>query len=136
MSAREQILAANDDLKSEVIVVPEWNDVKVIVRELNVAARSAYFRAITDKVETASGYELVPNYEGLADVHLVIASLYEEDGTKVFGEEHVDALAQRAVTPVGRLADVARRLSGLDQEGPDEAGKASDPTRKNSSFSD
>lgn len=134
MSIRDNIPA--DDRKSETVAVPEWNDTKVVIRELASGDRNAYSMSMLERVDVSGGYNFVPVDDPKRQARLVVLSAYEEDGaTRAFTEDDVDWLAEKSAGAIDLLSKVARRLSGLDIDAEDEAGKALDPTTTNSSTS-
>lgn len=134
MSIRDQIPV--DDRKSETVVVPEWNDLKLVIRELDSGSRNKYTLSGMERVDVAGGYEFVPVNDPKRQALLVVLSAYEEDGqTKAFDDDDVDFLAERAASAIDRLSSVALKLSGLNPGEVDEAGKASEPTETDSSSS-
>jgi hypothetical protein len=114
MSIRDQILAA-DDFKSEPVDVPEWG-VKLVMRELSVADRGRLVMNDIERVEVAGGFEFIPRHDPIALARIVVASAHEENGEKTFTDDDAELLAAKAYTVVHRLAQTARRLSGLDAE--------------------
>ena len=137
MSIKDQIPV--DDRKSETVTVPEWNDLKIVIRELDSASRNKYTLSGMERVEVAGGYEFIPVNDPKRQALLVVLSAYEEDGqTRAFEDDDVDFLAARAAGVIDRLSKVARALSGLDMptdEAEDEAGKDSKPTPTDDSSS-
>lgn len=134
MSIKDQIPA--DDRKSEVVPVPEWNDLKVVIKELDSGSRNQYMLAGMERVEVAGGYDFLPVNNPKRQALLVVLSAFEEDGTtRAFADDDVDYLAARSAGAIDRLAKVARRLSNLNGDAEEEAGKASEPTETGSSSS-
>ena len=114
-----QIFAA-DDIESELVEVPQWG-VTVLVKSMTARDRA---RMITTGVSDSGVFRLE---EILPD--LVIASTYDpETGERVFEESDRDALMAKSAAPIEQIATVAMRLSGLEENATDEAGKGSSPT--------
>ena len=114
-----QIFAA-DDIESELVEVPQWG-VTVLVKSMTARDRA---RMITTGVSDSGVFRLE---EILPD--LVIASTYDpETGERVFEESDRDALMSKSAAPIEQIATVAMRLSGLEEDATDEAGKGSSPT--------
>lgn len=130
MSVRDQILAATDDLKSEVVDVPEWG-VKLVVREMNVRDRNEYVFSLSERVEGGDGFQYIPINDPLRTTRLVIATTFDGEGNKVFNDDDVDALSQKAAGIIDRLSQTATRLSGLNGE--DEVAEAVSDAGKDSS---
>ena len=114
-----QIFAA-DDIESELVEVKQWG-VTVLVKSMTARDRA---RMITTGVSESGVFRLE---EILPD--LVIASTYDpETGERVFEESDRDALMAKSAAPIEQIATVAMRLSGLEENATDEAGKDSSPT--------
>lgn len=111
---RAQILES-EDLQSETLSVPEWNDVKVELRGMNGLDRARFMQ----KVAQGEGV----NFENWYP-ELIIATAFDPDtGTKLFERADKDALNRKSGSALSRLGDVAARLSGLgasDVEGAEE----------------
>lgn len=124
MSIRDQIMAA-EDFKSEVVLVPEWGnaetgDLKLVMRELSVNDRGLLLIADSERVEVSGGWDFLPKVDPQAPARIVVLSAYDEAGERVFTDDDVEPLAAKAASVVDRLANVARRLSGMgavDDEG-------------------
>jgi len=129
MSLSDEILAsveAGDDFPSETIAVPEWGGAKVTVRGLSVGEKRRLFSRSRRFEEAPGGkWTVVPVDDPLADLYLVVASCYDPgSGARVFDESHIDRLAaggERTEEAVSRIADIARGLSGMEQEPPEGA---------------
>ena len=111
---RDSILGS-DDLKTEVIDVPEWNG-KVRVRSLTGSERDAYESSITRRHGTDVELNLVN-----ARAKLVVLTVVDDDGNRIFGEDDVMELGKKNATAVNRVFEVAQRLSGLTEEDVKEA---------------
>ena len=150
MSLRDQILgvARAAEFPQETITVPEWGDVKVTVRGLSVGDKRRLF-ARARRFEEAPGgkWVIVPVDDPLSDLYLVHLAAYDDAGARIFEESDIEALAQagdETEEAVSRIADIARRLSGMADQPPEgavtdeatAAGKASEtPTGGPSSSS-
>jgi len=111
---RDSILGS-DDLKTEVIDVPEWNG-KVRVRSLTGSERDAYESSITRRHGTDVELNLVN-----ARAKLVVLTVVDDDGVRIFGDDDVMELGKKNATAVNRVFEVAQRLSGLTEEDVKEA---------------
>lgn len=105
MLTRDQILAA-DDLKFEVVEVPEWGG------SVRVAAMSGAQR---DRFEMSIVVNGKPDATN-ARAKLVAASVVDESGVPVFTLEDIEALGRKSSAALNRIVDVARRLSGIGQD--------------------
>lgn len=109
--SKDDILAA-DDIHYQDEYVPEWGGT-VRVRGMNAKERGrveATFVAVKGEsveIRTDAMQEL--------RVRTVAACLIDENGDRLFDDQDVAELAQKASEPVHRLFDIAQRLSGTNQ---------------------
>lgn len=104
----EQILAASD-IETQAVDVPEWGG-KVHVRGLTAAQRDRYDRelvSIDRKGNTAIGR--LENIRAL----LVVRCLVDENGERLFKDSAAAELGAKSSVVIGRLWDIATRLSGM-----------------------
>jgi hypothetical protein len=121
MSLRDTILAA-DDIPVERVEIPEWG-VTVEVRGMTGADRGQLLEEALD--QDSGEVDLQRIYPDA-----VILSAHDpEDGTRIFDTSDRDALLSKAGKAIDRIATVAMRLSGFDDEAVDKAGKGSSKTR-------
>lgn len=105
-SLRQLILEA-DDIQQEVVEVPEWGGLKVLVRGMTVPEKNRLSRMI----QVENDEERTNRYE----VGMVIATARDpETGELLFEEADRDSLLRKSNVAIGRLFKAARRLSGLD----------------------
>jgi hypothetical protein len=105
---RDAILNA-DDLPRVEVVIPEWKG-SVYVRALNGAERDALERMLSsDKVSRAA-----------------IAALctVDADGTKLFSEQDVEALAKKHGGALERIVNAALSFNAMTEASLDEAKNA------------
>lgn len=104
---RDQILAVAD-LKTATVDVPEWGG-EVIVRTLSGLERAAYEDA------TAT----IKEDDGPAGVRrmalLVVATVVDESGKRVFTPDDIDALVEKGFRPLHTVFMAARALNLLTQ---------------------
>lgn len=108
---------AIDDIASEVVAVPEWKDKggrvpRVIVHSLDGEARDKYQNSLW--YQDAKGRTKVDMRE--ANARLLVLACKRLDGTPLFTRFDLDRLQKKNAAAIERLAKVARRLSGLDNE--------------------
>jgi len=119
-----KIFAASD-IESELVDVPQW-DVTLLVKSITAKDRAVM---ISGSVENNGEFRLE---EILPD--LVIAACYDpETGEKVFQPGDRDALMAKSAAPIEQLAQVAMRLSGMEETSVDNAGKDFTPTPSDAS---
>lgn len=125
MSNLSAKIFAAADIESELVEVAQW-DVTLLVKSITAKDRAVM---ISGSVENNGDFRLE---EILPD--LVIAACYDpETGEKVFQPQDRDALMAKSAAPIEQLAQVAMRLSGMDEEAVDAAGKGSTPTQSDAS---
>lgn len=116
MSLRDQILAT-DDIQKTIVVVPEWNDLKVEVRGMTGADRTAILSSAINPTTGQVDFRVMyPD--------IVIATCFDpETGERIFSDNDRDALLSKSATALDRLAEVGMSVGGLTKEVQDEAGK-------------
>lgn len=121
MITRDQFLAARS-LPRQVVDVPELGET-VIVQGLTGAQRDAFEQMCV----TQRGRHREVNFHN-ARAKLVVLSVVNEDGSRMFRDEDVEAIGALPAALVDRIFSVAKRLSGLADEDVDELGKPSGGT--------
>jgi hypothetical protein len=124
---REQILDRTK-LRRETVEVPEWGG-SVIVREMTGAERDTYE---ADLVVTSpeGDVELREGFMNGARTKLAALSMIGDEGERLFTMEDVEALGALSAAALGRVFDVASRLSGLSTADFEElAGNSAGPRR-------
>jgi hypothetical protein len=104
---RERIIAY-DDLPREPVEVP-WLDEKLYVRGLTAQEKDAWV------ARTMPDGEFV--WTNNLTAELVARTLVDEDGERIFEDEHAAALGKKGAATLSMLFAVAMRLSGLSEEG-------------------
>ena len=99
---RDRILAA-PDLHRELVEVPEWN-VSVYVRVMTARERDAF-----ESQQLALGKQ--DRSTDNIRARLVVLTTVDETGARVFGDADADALGNKAVSALDRLASVAMRIN-------------------------
>lgn len=107
--SKNAIFAA-DDRTYEDVPVPEWGGT-VRLRGLTGTERDAYESSI-DKVIGGKFVRDTRNFRA----RLVALSAITEDGSLLFEQNDVVALASRSSAALSRLFDVACRLSGITED--------------------
>jgi hypothetical protein len=107
---RDKILAC-DDIQRELLEVPEWAVV------IEVRGMSGGDRAVMMDHMQAGGVKASTVY-----VDAVIKSSFDPDsGERLFQDSDRDALLGKSSAALDRIATLAMRLSGMEQEAVDEA---------------
>lgn len=123
-SLRDKIKAA-DDLKSELVEVPEWGCI-IEVRTLTGAARAQLFG---EDVMDAEGNVI----RDKAYIKVLIGSCFDpKTGEALFTAEDAEWLSGKSSLATERLAQVATRLSGIGAGALGEAEKNSGAAAANS----
>jgi hypothetical protein len=120
VSNLSNIIFSADDIESELVEVKAWG-VTVLVKSMTARDRA---RMINSSVTESGGFQLE---DILPD--MVIASTYDpETGERVFQDGDRDALMSKSAAPIEQIATIAMRLSGMEENSVDEAGKEFLPT--------
>lgn len=118
---RDAILAA-DDLKRELVTVPEWGG-DVYVLEMSGAVRDAWEMAV------------VANRH-IARAITVVHSVVDENNVRIFKEEDAEELSKKSGRALTRIANVARRISKLSEREVEDVKGNSEPDRSEDSATD
>jgi hypothetical protein len=104
------------DLPTETVLVPEWGGA-VRVRGLTGKERDDYEGGIMVSRRNPKTGDLTQEMN-LANVRarLVVRSVVDEAGQRVFTDEDAEALGGKSAHAVSRIFDVAQRLSGMRPE--------------------
>ena len=116
-SMAEEILNINDE-RTEMVIVPEWNNKKIPCKNLSGADRAV----LSSMLEVDGKTNKVKTKSTTADI--VILGAYNPDtGDRIFVPSQKAALLMKNSAPLELLASAIQKLSGLNQEGVDEAEK-------------
>ena len=108
MLTRGEILDAAD-LARELVEIPEWQG-------------SVYVQSITGFERDAFGSRCIAARKNgkldtkLLKAQLVILSLYDEDGSRIFNENDINGLNAKSGSVIDRLFNIAQTLSGLSDD--------------------
>jgi|APCry1669192969_1035441.scaffolds.fasta_scaffold02172_2 hypothetical protein len=115
MSNLAQQIFAVDDIESELLEIAQWN-VTVLVKSMTAKDRA---RMIGRSVQANGNFDLE---EVLPD--LVIHCTFDpETGERVFTPADREMLMSKAASAIELIATVAMRLSGMDEDAIERAGK-------------
>ena len=110
--SRIEILEAND-LQREKIEVPDWGG-SVYIQTINGFERDAFeSRCIAARKNGSLDTKLLK-------AQLVILSLFDEDGKRIFNENDINDLNRKSSKVIDDLFTVAQRISGLSDDDVDE----------------
>jgi len=104
-----EILGAQDIIE-ELLEVPEWKGT-VRVRGLTGRERDAYEASLLDQ----RGRNTKANLQN-ARTKLVVLSVRNADGSRMFTEGQIGELSAKAAAPLDRIWKKARDLSGMSDE--------------------
>jgi DNA-binding protein len=110
---RDAILGAMD-VETEDVYVPEWKGT-VRVRSISAAEREKLMKG--SFVIEGRGKNTVRRFDApTMRVKLVSLAVIDPEGNRVFTEFDVSALGKKNAKAVDRIADVANRLAGIDDD--------------------
>jgi hypothetical protein len=109
--SHDDILKA-EDLETREVDVPEWGG-SVLLRALDGTGRDAW-----EASRTAQRTNLDGTVEIAADLSnirakLVVQSIVDEDGKRVFTDRDVAALGKKSALVLDRLFDITAEMSGI-----------------------
>lgn len=118
LTRAEDILGKHPPAREEV-PTPEWGEgTGVLVQAMTAAQRIAWQASGAVNVRDETGRivrkDIDPDWDSTTT--LVICSVVDEAGNPVFTLSQLEALEGESARPIERIADVARRLSGLRPE--------------------
>jgi hypothetical protein len=99
------------DCKAEPLAVSEWGGT-VWIKSMSGAERDAFRTAITDAP---------PGDVGRFTAALLVLTLVDEAGVKLFELADVDALAAKSASVLDRVAKEAMRVNGMSEVATDDA---------------
>jgi hypothetical protein len=108
---REQILT-RDDLKKEVVAVPEWGG-EVLISAMTGAMRDEWEQSL---ISSKSSLENVR-------ARLLVATAVDEKGEPLFSKDDVLALGKKSSAALDRCVKVAQKLNRLTQTELDDLAK-------------
>jgi len=108
MSLADKIAGATD-LHTKTIEVPEW-DVTLVLREMSGRVRAEFEGRVAELNESGDPVDTVRML-----ALLVVRCAHDEDGSKVFSDEHIDMLLRKSLSVLKRIADEALALSAMTE---------------------
>jgi len=133
VSLRDRILQTNDTAK-EIVTIPEWG-FDVEVRSMTGAARaSVQSRSVVGGIKE-DGTPAVVDLGSITAEVVVMCTFDPDTGEQVFTEADRESIMAKNGAAVGKIEEVAFRLSGLTKAAIDKAGKDSSSTQRGDSSS-
>jgi hypothetical protein len=117
-----------DDIPVEEVVVPEWNNRKVLICGLTAAGKNAYQASL---IEIKGTSRKVRMENALAK--LLVRTIVNRQRQPIFTETDIERLGSKSAAALERLATVANRLSGMDEKENAELVKNSDAAQSGDS---
>lgn len=120
-------ILALDDIDTETVWIPEWKT-SVRVRAISAAERENLMRGSV-VIEGKTRRFDAPQMR----VKLAALAMVDADGKRMFSNFQVEALGKKSAKAIDRVADVAMRLAGMEDDAPAEdaaplAANGSSPT--------
>jgi hypothetical protein len=116
---KEQIIGF-DDLKSQVVEVPEWGG-SVIIRRMSGVERDSYEADIYD----SKGGTIVLKRENFR-AKLVARCLVGENGERLFSDGEIAVLGKKSAAALDRCFAIAQKINGMTKEEQDNIEKNSE----------
>ena len=111
-------ILAMQDVKSEIVEIPQWEGVKLEVRSMTGLERADMLERYMDNDGNMNIRDLYPS--------MIIACTFDpETGEPVFSGEQADALNAKNAAALEKVAQVAMRLSGMNEVAQEAMGKDS-----------
>ena len=107
---RDEILGM-DDIPVEEVIVPEWKHRKVLICGLNATAKNAYQASIVE----IKGKDRKLKLEH-STAKLLVRCLVDQKRQPLFVESDILKLGSKSAMVLERLAKIASRLSGMDED--------------------
>lgn len=116
MLTKEAIMAAVD-IAIETVHVPEWGgDVKV--RSFSGTQKDQYEQILFNQKDKGEKFYRIRSV-------ICALAIITDEGNQLFDITEIDALGEKSAVALDRVADVARRLSGMGPEAVEDAEKNS-----------
>ena len=100
-----------EDLKREVVPVPEWGG-DVLVRGATAEEADAYQDSLSRTKMDEDGKTRIEEHYENAKARFIVNCIINEDGTRMFTPAEVEKLGKKSAVAINRIYQVAARLSG------------------------
>ena len=108
IATRDSIIKA-DDLTTSTVTTDEWGTVRI--RTMTGAERDEFDAMIVRNKNAKQFHDPTE-----VRARLVVLCAIDESGARLFTEEDIPQLQQKAAKPLGAVADAIAALNGLDGE--------------------
>lgn len=117
-----------DDIPTEEVIVPEWKNRKVLISGLTAAGKNAYQASLSEMHGNKRKIKLEH-----ATAKLLVRAMVDAKRQPLFTESDIIRLGTKSAAVLERLAKVASRLSGMDEEDAAETVKNSEAAQSDDS---
>lgn len=121
MSRIASIVASADDIEHEDLTVPQWDNVVIRIKSMDLAKRGAYLERLIKARENEDDMA----YAQLQAELVVHCATDPDDGSQAFDVSDIPMLLTKHGGVVNRLSNRASVLSGLDADAEERLGKPS-----------
>ena len=104
-------ILALQDRKMDSVVVPEWNNTTVFIREMGAAERAAYEAGLLDNKDKPLEERMFA-----VKINLVILCACDTEGNRLFKDSDYDALKDKNGDAINRVYEVVSRLNLMTDE--------------------
>jgi len=123
---KEQILKA-DDLKIELVKVPEWNG-DIYIRTMTGTERDAFEQSLFEK----EGERNLSNIRA----RLCALTIVDEGGNRLFDDKDVEQLGKKSAAALDRIFGITQKLNAIGEKDVEELAKNSGSGPSEDSISD
>jgi hypothetical protein len=104
-----------DDLVREAVDVPEWGGT-VYVSTMTASERDSWEAGVLAGTDAGGQVQISKDALENMRARLAVLVVCNEEGTRLFTDEHVAALGAKAAPALQRIFDVAKRLNRLGED--------------------
>ena len=108
--SKEDILGM-DDIPTELVIVPEWKGRAVMISGMTAAGKNAYQSSLVELNGKSRKLKLEHS-----TAKLLVRTLVDANRQPLFTETDIIRLGTKSSAVLERLAKVASRLSGMDEQ--------------------
>lgn len=116
----KSLILTSEDIDFEDHDVPEWG-VKVRVRGMSGTDRDSFEAKMVAVRKGGTGQEVELRLNDFRSKVLVKCLVDPENGRRIFDDKEAAQLGGKSGAVIDRLFDIAKRLSGMDEDAEEEA---------------